>query len=155
MLMLYYMIAFCMGVAIAIQAPINAALMRSISSTPVVSALLSFLIGTLCLAMLAYVSGALNGNVVKMLPQQSWWKYLGGVLGAFFVFGTILLTPKIGLINLFISVLFAQLIASMVLDSVGAFGLEVKKISWEKIVGLFVVFVGLFIFFLREIRGDG
>ncbi len=150
--MYYYAFALAMGLAIALQAPINATLARSLGGLTVMSAFLSFLIGTVCLAVLAYFSGVLHFDTLKALPQQAWWKFLGGILGAFFVFGTILLAPKIGLINMFLTVLIGQLITSMILDSVGAFGLSVKPISWQKIVGLFIMFAGLLLFFSKELK---
>lgn len=150
---MYYAFALCMGLAIALQAPINAVLARSLGGSVLVSALISFLVGTLCLALLAYFSGVLHLETLKALPQQPLWKFLGGVLGAFFVFGTILLAPKIGLINMFLIVLVGQLITSMILDSIGAFGLSVKPISWQKIAGLLIMLAGLLLFFSKELKG--
>lgn len=149
---MYYIIALCMGLAIAMQAPINAALARDLGGASLVSALISFAIGTVCLVVLAYFSGVLHFDTVKILPQQAWWKFLGGILGAFFVFGTILLAPKIGLINMFLIVLVGQLIASMLLDSIGAFGLSVKAITWQKIVGFVIICAGLLVFFSKELN---
>ncbi len=151
---MYYLMALCMGLAIAMQAPINAALGRSLQTSPLVAALVSFAIGTLCLLIIAFGSGALNLNLLQAMPAQSWWKFLGGVLGAFFVFGTTLLAPQIGLINMFLLVLFGQLITSVVLDSIGAFGLDAKPIVWNKIAGLGVILCGLFVFFYQEIKGQ-
>lgn len=150
---MYYVVALCMGLSIALQAPINAALGRSLPTSPLVAALISFFIGTLCLLLIAFYSGALNLGIFQALGTQNWWKFLGGVLGAFFVFGTTLLAPKIGLLNMFLLVLFGQLITSLLLDSIGAFGLESKPILWNKIIGLGVILIGLFVFFYREIRG--
>lgn len=150
---MYYVVALCMGLSIALQAPINAALGRSLQTSPLIAALISFFIGTLCLLLIAFYSGALNLGIFQALGAQNWWKFLGGVLGAFFVFGTTLLAPQIGLLNMFLLVLFGQLITSLLLDSIGAFGLEPKPILWNKIIGLGVILVGLFVFFYREIRG--
>ena len=149
---MYYAIAFCMGLAIALQAPINAALARSLGGSVLVSAFISFFVGTACLAVFAYFGGALHLEVLKALPQQAWWKFLGGILGAFFVFGTILLAPKIGLINMIVTVLIAQLVAGLILDSVGAFGMSIKPIYWQKIVGLVVICLGLLVFFSKELN---
>lgn len=40
-------------------------------------------------------------------------------MGAFFVFGTTLVAPKIGLINMFIIVLIGQLIMGLIFDKIG------------------------------------
>ena len=98
----------------------------------------------------------ISGVFIKSIPQQifshQWWKFLGGVLGAFFVFGTILLAPKIGLLNMFLLALVGQLITSLVLDYLGAFGLGVKPISWQKILGLGIILAGLLVFFSKELQ---
>ena len=151
---MYYLLALLMGLSIASQAPINAALARSLGGSPLIAALISFVVGSLCLCVLCYFSGVLNIATFKALGAQSWWKFLGGILGAFFVFGTILLAPKIGLINMFLLALVGQLITSMILDSIGAFGLAIKPISLHKIIGLCVVIAGLAIFFYKELSGE-
>lgn len=149
---MYYLIAFIMGLGIAMQAPLNSTLSRALNDSSILSAMINFVIGALFLAVLAYCSGALHFDTMKALPQQSWWKFLGGVLGAFYIFGTILLAPKIGLINMFSIALVGQLVMSMILDSIGAFGLSVRPISWQKVVGLLIMCVGLFIFFSKEFK---
>ena len=62
---MYYAFALCMGLAIALQAPINAVLARALGGSVLVSALISFLVGALCLALLAYFSGVLNLETLK------------------------------------------------------------------------------------------
>ncbi|WP_295699568.1 DMT family transporter [Helicobacter mastomyrinus] len=148
---MFYIIAFCIGVALAIQAPINAALSKSLSNASLVAALISFSIGTLCLCLLAYAYGMLNTHTLKATLHQEWWKYLGGFLGAFAVFGTILLSPKIGLANMFLLIILGQILTSSVLDHLGAFGLPIKSLSLHKIIGLLIIVAGLFVFFYKDI----
>lgn len=145
--------AFTIGLTIAIQAPINASLAKSIGNSFIMAATVSFVVGSICLILVASINGDLNLNSIKNLSNQSWWKFLGGILGAFFVFGTTLVAPKIGLINMFIIVLIGQLIMGLILDNIGAFGLEIKHISWQKILGLSIIIIGLIIFFYKEIFG--
>lgn len=69
---MYYLIALCMGIAIATQAPINASLARSLQGSSLqlaslVAALISFGIGTICLGFMAYFSGALGLDTIKSL----------------------------------------------------------------------------------------
>lgn len=149
--MFYYFLAFSMGLAIALQAPINSTLAKSLQGSFLLAAVISFGIGFLCLLVLAFFHGDLNIAVLKSLAGQNWWKFLGGVLGAFFVFGTILLAPKIGLVAMFITVLIGQLIMALILDSLGAFSLEIKAITWQKICGLLTIFAGLIVFFSKEL----
>lgn len=148
---MFYIMAFCMGVALAIQAPINAALGHSLHNTPLNAALISFSIGTLCLLAISIFYGTLNIHTINISTKQEWWKYLGGFLGAFAVFGTILLSPKIGLANMFLLVILGQIIASCVLDSIGAFGLNIKTLSLQKIIGIGIICIGLVVFFSKDV----
>jgi len=148
---MFYIIAFCIGMAIAIQAPINALLGKSISNSPLIAALISFSVGTLCLCVLSVLTVSFNTQILKALFTQEWWKYLGGFLGAFAVFGTIILAPKIGLANMFLLIVLGQIITSLLLDYFGAFSLQSKSIDFSKICGLLLVFAGLFVFFYKDL----
>lgn len=141
-----------MGFAIAMQTPINAALGRSLQTTPLVATLISFIVGSLCLLLLVCLSGDFSIDTIKSLPKQNWWKFLGGILGAFCLFGMVWLVPKIGLVHLFLFMLVGQLIMGTLLDHFGAFGLNIKPISWHKILGLGIIFVGLLVFFIKELK---
>lgn len=151
-MIIYYGIALMMGITIAMQAPINATLGRSLQTTPLVATLISFIVGSLCLLLLVCLSGDFSIDTIKSLPKQNWWKFLGGILGAFCLFGMVWLVPKIGLIYLFLFMLVGQLIMGMLLDHFGAFGLSIKPISWHKILGLGIIFGGLLVFFAKEIK---
>ncbi|ASQ31252.1 putative inner membrane transporter, YdcZ family [Campylobacter avium LMG 24591] len=149
--MFYYIMALFIGVALAVQVPINAALGRSVLNAHLVAAFVNFFVGTLCLLVIIYFAGLLNASVFKLSISQEWWKYLGGVLGAFIVFAAAFLAPKIGLTNMFLMLVLGQIITGMLLDRMGAFSLAVKEISLFKICGLAIIFIGLFIFFYKEL----
>ncbi|MCH5337069.1 MAG: DMT family transporter [Campylobacter sp.] len=149
--MIFYIFAFCIGVMMAVQASINALLSKSLSGTPLMAGLISFVVGTCCLFALAYFYGALNASTIKALPHQEWWKYLGGILGALAILGIIILTPKIGLTNTFLLVVLGQILSSIVMDRYGVFGLPIREISIYKIIGLVVIFIGLGVFFYKDL----
>ena len=148
---MFYVFAFCMGIMFAVQASINSLLSKSLYQTPLMAGLVSFVVGTFCLFMLSYFSGALNSSTIKALTQQEWWKFLGGVLGACAILGIIVLTPKIGLANTFLLIVLGQIISSVVMDKIGFFGLEVREISIHKIIGLIIIFMGLGVFFYKDL----
>ncbi len=70
------------GVLVAMQAPINGRLGRSLG--PFQAASVSFLIGLLLLVALAALSGGGLGPIVRT-GHQPWWYLLGGLLGAAYV----------------------------------------------------------------------
>ena len=151
--MLYFIMVFCAGVALSLQAPINASLAKGLYQSPVLAACISFCIGTICLLILSRFFHQLSVNHLRALGTQEWWKMLGGALGAFVVFTTIFCAPKIGLAPMIIVLLFGQLTMGMILDYFGMFGLIQRAITWEKILGLMTIVCGIIVFFWRDLKG--
>src|SRR5438270_13251639 len=77
------------GACISLQGPINARLRTAVGS-PVMSAAISFLSGSLilCLIMAAGAFGG-TGTGWKGLQTAPSWAYLGGAMGIAFVLGSI------------------------------------------------------------------
>ncbi|BEG58090.1 DMT family transporter [Helicobacter sp. NHP21005] len=148
---MFYLFALLAGMALALQAPINASLARDMGGVSVFAAFFSFLVGTLCLLVLSRVFHQIGSDTLKLLSHQEWWKFIGGLLGSFVVFTTIISAPKIGLAPMIIFLLVGQLCMGLFLDSIGAFGLAQKTISLSKILGLMLVIFGIFVFFYKDI----
>ena len=70
------------GTAIAMQAPVNAALARELGG-PVPAAAVSFGVGFLVLLLITLLQG--QGAVFLKLPQVPGWTLIGGCLGAWYV----------------------------------------------------------------------
>ncbi len=128
------------GVAIAIQAPINGALARSVGD-PVLAAAISFAVGFIALAALAIFRGALPGLAeARSFP---WWLWSGGLLGAFYVWAAVWSVGTIGVVTLVAALIFGQLVAALVIDAVGAFGVIPKPIDLTRIAAVVLVGAGL------------
>ena len=109
------------GVFLAAQAPINAALAKSLGD-PILAACISFGIGFIILAAISAARGAWpSGSAVASAP---WWSWLGGLLGAFYVAIVIWGVPQLGVVSTVAALIFGQVAAALVLDAVGAFGLS-------------------------------
>ncbi|MBL0938087.1 MAG: DMT family transporter [Gemmatimonadaceae bacterium] len=127
------------GTLIAIQGPINATLMRAVGSS-VNAALISFLVGTLALIVVAmWQRTAADGALVRALP---WWAWVGGLCGAVFVAVAAYAAPRIGVANMLTLSVAGQLITAIVLDHRGAFGVPQQSVSGGRIVGILLVVVG-------------
>src|SRR4051795_1944411 len=86
-------LAFLAGCLIAIQAPTNALLARGVGS-PVNAALVSFLVGSLALAAVAFALGVRPaGGAIRVLP---WYAWIGGFYGAIFVAMAAFAAPRMG-----------------------------------------------------------
>ncbi len=128
------------GVFLASQAPINAALAKSLGD-PVLAACISFGIGFVILAVLSAVRGAWpSGSAMAAAP---WWSWLGGLLGAFYVAVVIWGVPQLGVVSTVAALIFGQVAAALILDAVGAFGLPVQAITWQRLVAAGMILGGL------------
>lgn len=130
------------GAFLALQAPTNAMLARGLGS-PVNAALVSFVVGSVALVV---VAAALNARPdmasVKGLP---WWAWLGGLYGAVLVAGTAYAAPKIGVTSALTLVVAGQFFVAVALDHYGAMGLSQRPVNPSKIAGLLLVAGGVFL----------
>ena len=140
-LLIYAFLALVAGMAIAFQAPLNARLAMILDGTPIWAATISFAVGTLVLAGIAFTT--------KPLPDWSaaasapWWVWTGGFFGAFFVTVGIISVPKLGVAGLVSLVITGQLIMALILDQVGAFGLDAQPITWIRLLGVAFLMTGV------------
>lgn len=133
--------AFALGVLLALQPPINAAMAGQLGN-PFLAAMFSIAI-SLVLIVLAWLSlgkAAGNWSAVFALP---WWVLLGGAAGAFFVAGGILIAPQIGVALFIVCVIAGQLLGAAVADHVGAFGAAERALSWPRLIGIGLVLSGV------------
>lgn len=132
------------GMAIATQAPINATLNRALGD-PVLTACVSFFVGFAALFAVWLVSLAVRGGGAPLpdLAALPGWVWIGGMLGTVYVLAALWSVPKLGVLTVVAAVVFGQLAASLVIDAVGAFGLEPRAISPTRIAAVVLVMAGL------------
>ena len=128
------------GAFLSAQAPINAALAKSLSD-PVLAACISFGIGFLILAVLSAFRGSWPS--ASAMSSAPWWFWLGGLLGAFYVAIVIWGVPQLGVVSTVAALIFGQVAAALVLDAVGAFGLPVQAITWQRLLAAGMILGGL------------
>ncbi|MGH8853286.1 MAG: DMT family transporter [Telluria sp.] len=147
--LIFFVMAFCVGVAMSVQAAVNTQLAASIGANSVVAAFVSFACGTIVLGGVALSRGGL-GPTFAALADQPAWKFAGGFLGAAFVFGTVFLAPRIGLLSLIVLVIAGQLLTSMAIDHFGLIHMAMRKVSPARIIGVGIVVVGVAITLFGE-----
>lgn len=140
--LILFLMAFGAGVAISTQAAVNSRLAAAAGADSVHAALISFACGTVVLAAVALARGGF-GQTLANLPGQPLWKFSGGFLGAAFVFGTVFLAPRIGLLNLVVLVIAGQLLTSMAIDNFGLVQMAVRKVSAVRMAGALVMVLGV------------
>ncbi|TCP93434.1 transporter family-2 protein [Cricetibacter osteomyelitidis] len=145
----YLVIAFCAGIALATQAAINSQLSNSLVGQPVVAAFISFATGAITLFFITWWKTDLF-EVWHQLPKQSWWKLIGGPLGALVVFTTVFLAPKVGVTNMLFFIIIGQLLTAMVIDHFGLLGMAERPVQIWQFIGMLVIFSGLALFFFGK-----
>ncbi len=143
------LIAFCAGIVLAIQAAINAQLAISLAGQSVISAFISFFTGAIVLFFVCLWKTDLLNTLPSLYKLES-WKFLGGTLGAFIVFTTIFLSPKLGITNMLFFIIIGQLISAAIIDHYGLLGMSVKSFDLWKFIGFLIIGFGLFIYFFGK-----
>ena len=139
-----YLLTFCGGIAATVQPSINA---RLAEKTGVIeSACISFVVGTLVLAVVVFLSGT---GTIRGIADAKWWELTGGVLGALFVVSVTLAVPRIGTTAAMVLIIAAQLIVGMLLDHYGAFGLKVEPVTLHRLAGSGLLAAGVFLILRR------
>ncbi|MBQ5948415.1 DMT family transporter [Massilia sp. ST3] len=143
--LILFMVAFCVGIAMSVQAAVNSQLAHAIGANSVAAALVSFSCGTVALLAMALAKDGFGGlgATLAALPSQPLWKFAGGFLGAAFVFGTVFLAPRIGLLSLIVLVIAGQLFTSMAIDHFGLIHMATRKVSMVRLAGAVVVALGV------------
>lgn len=128
------------GAAIAVQAPLNAALARGLGH-PAAAAAVSFGVGFLALVGLLLVTGG-AGSLARITAVPA-WQLTGGFLGAYYVVSVIWGVPKLGVVSMIAALIFGQMVAALALDATGAFGTAVKAVSMTRLIAVALVAAGL------------
>lgn len=128
------------GVAIAVQAPINAALGRGLGA-PVPAAAVSFAVGFLVLAAVSVLQG--QGGAYLKLTTVPVWTLAGGLLGAWYVFAAVWGVSTLGVVTLVAALVFGQMAAALVIDATGSLGMAVRDITPTRIAAAGLVMAGL------------
>jgi transporter family-2 protein len=137
----YLLLAFLTGLAVTIQAGVNANLRQAMAS-PVLAAAISFGTGFLSLILLLLaVGGSLPSP--SLVKQTEWWKWTGGMIGAIYVTTVIISVPKIGTANLVSLSVAGQLVAAVVLDHYGWLGFTLHPANGWRLLGMAFIMVGV------------
>lgn len=128
------------GAATAVQSPTNAMLARAVGSS-VNASFVSFLVGTIALAVLVLIGQARpDWAATRALP---WYAWIGGLYGVCFVVAATWGVPRLGVALTITLMVAGQLLISVVLDHYGAFGAPRQPINVGKITGVALVIAGV------------
>lgn len=136
----YILLAFVAGVVLPLQVGANNSLRLGIGS-PIVAALISFAVGSVCLLGYALAMRTPWPTVASMSRLPA-WAWIGGALGAYYVATSIFVAPKLGAANLISITVAAQLFMSLILDHYGAIGFAQHSINVWRVLGAVLLIAG-------------
>lgn len=135
------LLAIVIGSLLPIQTGINAQL-RTFLGHPATTALVSFGVGTIGL-LAAVLSLGIPVPLAVAWSQSAWWQWTGGLLGAIYIAGVVVLAPRLGAGTLIAAVVGGQMAASLVLDHFGLVGFPQHPISGVRLLGAGLVILGV------------
>ena len=138
---LYILLALAAGAMMPTQAATNNK-MAMVVESPILSAFISFFVGTVALFVYVLISGAPIANLasVREAPAVAW---AGGFLGAFFVTAAVTLVPRLGVAMTFSLIIAGQMIVTLVIDHFGLLGVPVKEVSLARVAGIVLIAAGV------------
>lgn len=142
---LLFAIPLLVGMGVVVQSGANTQL-RAILGNPFLAGLVSFGVGT---ATLLIINLSLKSDFTALsahsVQQSSWWMWLGGVMGTFFIMSVIFVAPEIGPTKLFGLIIASQLTFSLIVDHYGWMGFAAQPISLKRVLGVVLLVVGAFL----------
>ena len=129
------------GMGSATQTAVNGRL-GAIIGSPIHAGLLSLAVGVAVLFILSLVLPG-RSRVFRPIPAGPWWKWLGGVLGAFFVVGGALFAPILGTGLMVIAALSGTITAGQLLETRGWIGAPKRRLTVRRVCGLVGIFLGV------------
>lgn len=140
---LLFIIPLLVGMGVVVQSGANTQL-RSVLGNPFLAGLVSFSVGmiTLLVINVAFRSD-FTALDIQTVQRSSWWMWLGGVMGAFFIMSVIFVAPEIGPTRLFGLIIASQLTFSLVVDHYGWMGFAVQPVSLKRLLGVVLLIAGV------------
>lgn len=136
-----FSLAFAAGMLAPVQAVMNARMGRALGDS-FYAALISFAVGTLGLLLYGLIS-RMEFAAIRQAATIPWPIWFAGLLGAFYVTATIIITPRLGATLTFSLVIAGQLAIAVIMDHFGVFGIPIQPFNWMRLAGVLLLTVGV------------
>jgi len=141
-----HVIAALVGAGLTVQVGMNATVRLAIGS-PVLAAIVNFVIGLAALAVVAVASGARwTPGSAAAVPA---WAWLGGLLGAAYVAATMVVGPRLGAAALLALTLTGQMVAGLLVDHYGVIGFPQSPLTPARLIGAALLVAGVLLIMRR------
>jgi bacterial/archaeal transporter family-2 protein len=132
----------CVGGLIALQAPINSALGKTVGTFQ--AAAVSFAIGTLLLVAIVLLAAGGFGDLGEA-GHISWYYLTGGLLGAAYVTTVLVTVRPLGAGGVTAATIAGQLTMAVIVDQLGVLGVSRHPVTLMRLVGVAMLAVGTYL----------
>ncbi|MBS1138279.1 MAG: family transporter [Proteobacteria bacterium] len=141
-----HLIAALVGAGLTVQVGMNATVRLAIGS-PMLAAIVNFVVGLAGLAIVALASGARwTPGSAATVPA---WAWFGGLLGAAYVASTTVLGPRLGAATLLALTLAGQMAAALAVDHYGVIGFPQSPLTASRLIGAALLVAGVLLIMRR------
>jgi len=135
------------GGLVAMQAPINSTLGKSVGTFAAAS--ISFAVGLAVLASITVLFAGGFGDV-DSAGDLRWYYLTGGLLGAAYVTTVLVSVRTLGAGGVTAATIAGQLTLAVIIDRLGWFGVEQRGFTLQRVIGIALLALGT----LLVVRGD-
>lgn len=137
----FYLAAALAGAAFVVQQAANAKLRGALGSG-LWAGFTNFAVGGLAVLV---VIAILRESVPSLSAagRAPWYAWIGGLLGALYIVGSVFLLPRIGAASLIALILVGQMLTSLAFDHFGLMGVPVHEANVPRIVGAVLLIAGV------------
>ena len=130
-----------MGAAVPMQSAINAQ-MGGVQGHPLYGAVTNTAVATLIFLLLILGSRLPAPNLHAAASGPA-WLWLGGFVGAAFVFGGLFVAPRVGAATFATATIFGTIAASLLIDHFALFGFATRPVTLLRLAGVGGVLGGM------------
>ena len=141
-----HLLAALVGAGLTVQVGMNATVRLAIGS-PMLAAIVNFVVGLAGLVIVALASGARwTPGSAAAVPA---WAWFGGLLGAAYVASTTVLGPRLGAATLLALTLAGQMAAALAVDHYGVIGFPQSPLTASRLLGAALLVAGVLLIMRR------
>jgi bacterial/archaeal transporter family-2 protein len=138
--LLFWLIAFVMGVITSVYLPMNGVVARYVGSA-LLANIPFYLLGAITTLFLFSFTG--NFSAVARFREVPSYLYLSGFISAFLVFGSTFLIPKLGAGRFFVLFVAGQIVMALTVSHFGLLDSPQDPITVKKAFGAILLLIGV------------
>lgn len=138
--LLFWLIAFVMGVITSVYLPMNGVVAKYLGSA-LLANIPFYLLGAMTTVLLFSFTG--NYGAISRLREVPSYLYLSGFISAFLVFGSTFLIPRLGAGRFFVLFVAGQILMALAVSHFGLLASPQDPITLKKAFGAVILLIGV------------